>query len=280
MSSAEAYRRCPQAIFVPCHFSRYQEASRQVHAIMEAYTDCIEFLSLDEGYMDVTGSERFFGKAEDIARAIQKEVFETVGTTCSVGVGYNMLSAKLASEEKKPRGFFVIDSPAAFCALMAERPVGILYGVGAKTEARLRRLGIRTVAELANADPLRLSSLGNMAAELQNYARGIDHRQVTPNAPPKSIGKETTFPTDVTDMQILQDTLLLLSRMVSDRLLAAGTEVSHRYLEGKVRGSAECDPFPFGREYLRGRGHLSHGRGTSAATGQCPPCTLDWCFCR
>lgn len=222
MSSAEAYRRCPQAIFVPCHFSRYQEASRQVHAIMEAYTDCIEFLSLDEGYMDVTGSERFFGKAEDIALAIQKEVFQTVGTTCSVGVGYNMLSAKLASEEKKPRGFFVIDSPAAFCALMAERPVGILYGVGAKTEERLCRLGIRTVAELANADPLCLSSLGNMAADLQNYARGIDHRQVTPNAPPKSIGKETTFPTDVTDMQILQDTLLLLSRMVSDRLLAAG----------------------------------------------------------
>lgn len=132
MSSSEAYRRCPHGVFVHPHFKKYHEASEMVHRIMEKYTDCIEFLSLDEGYMDVTGSEKFFGKAEDIARSIQKQVYETVKVTCSVGVGYNMLTAKLASEEKKPRGFFVIHNQSEFMELMKDRPVGILYGVGKK----------------------------------------------------------------------------------------------------------------------------------------------------
>ncbi|MBO5364119.1 MAG: DNA polymerase IV [Clostridia bacterium] len=220
MSSAEAYRRCPTAVFVHGHFPKYIEASNQVHAIMEEYTDQIEFLSLDEGYMDVTGSERFFGSAQEIAKTIQRRVYETVGTTCSVGVGYNMLSAKLASEEKKPRGFFVIENQAEFLELMKDRPVGILYGVGQKTVERLSRMGIRTVGDLANAPEVGLSVLGKLGGELRDYARGIDHRMVTPNVPAKSIGKEVTFPADVTDRKLLEDTLLLLSRHVSDRLLA------------------------------------------------------------
>ncbi len=220
MSSSEAYRRCPHAVFVPCHFEKYTEASRKVHAIMEEYTDQIEFLSLDEGYMDVTGSETFFGSAEEIARTIQKRVFDTVGTTCSVGVGYNMLTAKLASEEKKPNGFFVIANQQEFLALMQHRPVGVLYGVGQRTAERLSRMGIRTVGDLANAPEMGLSVLGKAGTELRDYARGIDHRRVVTNAPAKSIGKEVTFPQDVTDKELLKDTLLLLSRQVSDRLLA------------------------------------------------------------
>ncbi len=220
MSSSEAYRRCPHAIFVHCHFEKYTEASQKVHAIMEEYTDQIEFLSLDEGYMDVTGSEKFFGSAEEIARTIQRRVFEAVGTTCSVGVGYNMLSAKLASEEKKPRGFFSIPNQESFFELMKKRPVGILYGVGQKTVERLSRMGIRTVEQLANAPDTTLINFGKTGPALRDYARGIDHRQVTVNAPAKSIGREVTFPTDVADKRVLLDTLLLLSRQVSDRLLA------------------------------------------------------------
>ena len=218
MSSAEAYRRCPNGIFVPCHFSKYKEASDKVHEIMLKYTDCIEFLSLDEGYMDVTGSQRFFGSAENIAKSIQEQVFKAVNVTCSVGVGYNMLSAKLASEEKKPRGFFIIDTPDKFRAIMFNRPVGILYGVGKKTAEHLNRLGIKTVGDLANTPLSRLSSFGVMAQELLNYANGIDNRNVTPNTPPKSIGKEHTFLHDISDISVLKDTLLLLSRQVSDRL--------------------------------------------------------------
>ncbi len=220
MSSSEAYRRCPHAVFVPCHFQKYTEASNQVHAIMEEYTDQIEFLSLDEGYMDVTGSETHFGSAEEIAKTIQRRVFETVRTTCSVGVGYNMLSAKLASEEKKPRGFFVIPDQESFFRLMKERPVGVLYGVGQKTADRLARMGVRTVGELASVPEQLLSVLGKTGPALRDYARGIDLRQVTPNSPAKSIGKEVTFPVDVGDSNVLKDALLLLSRQVSDRLLA------------------------------------------------------------
>ena len=220
MSSAEAYRRCPQAVFVPCHFARYKEASEQVHEIMQHYTDQIEFLSLDEGYMDVTGSERFFGSAEDIAHNIQRQVYETVHTTCSVGIGYNMLTAKLASEEKKPRGFFVIHSPEEFSLLMDSRPVSVLYGIGKKTQERLYRMGIHTIGQLAHTPVSRLQVFGHLGQELLNYAHGIDERKVTPNAPPKSIGKETTFSRDITDQSILSDTLLLLCRQVSDRLKA------------------------------------------------------------
>ena len=220
MSSQEAYRRCPHAVFVSSHFDKYIEASEQVHRIMQQYTDCIEFLSLDEGYMDVTASERFFGSAESIALSIQKQVSETVRTTCSVGVGYNMLTAKLASEEKKPQGFFVIPNQDAFLQLTSDRPVGILYGIGKKTEERLQRMGIRTVSELRRTSPARLSSFGVLGEEMLLYAKGIDHRQVTPNAPSKSIGKETTFLKDVTDLSMLKDTLLLLCRTVSDQLKA------------------------------------------------------------
>lgn len=218
MSSSEAHRRCPHAIFITPHFRKYIEASNIVHSIMAEYTDKLEFLSLDEGYMDVTGSELLFGSAEKIAKELQRRVFESVGTTCSVGVGYSMMSAKCASEEKKPNGFFVIKSPDEFFSLMKDRPVGELYGIGNKTAEKLCNMGIKTVGALASASPERLSSLGNTGLELLNHARGIDNRQVITDAPPKSIGRETTFLKDTTDREILSDTLLVLANDISYRL--------------------------------------------------------------
>lgn len=222
MSSDEAYRRCPHAVFVQPHFSKYKEASDKVHAIMAEYTDKLEFVSLDEGYMDVTGSELLFGKAEDIAPEIQRRVFETVGTTCSVGVGYSMMSAKCASEEKKPRGFFVIRTPEEFAALMRDRPVRELYGIGTKTAEKLTSMGIRTIGQLAAAPESRLRSFGNMGAEIKNHALGLDSREVVTSAPPKSIGRETTFLKDISDRGLLRDTLLLLAGDISYRLHLKG----------------------------------------------------------
>lgn len=219
MSIAEAYRRCPNGVYVRPHFEKYQEASEQVRAIMREYTDLTEFVSLDEGYMDVTGSEFLFGSAEQIALEVKQRVFETVGTTCSVGVGYSLMSAKLSSEEKKPDGFFVIHTPKEFKQLVYHRPVGVIYGIGKKTEARLNSFGIFQVSDLLQAPPSKLERLGSrMARELLLAAEGIDDRGVEPDAQAKSIGKETTFQTDISDMEILRETLRLLSRQVSSRL--------------------------------------------------------------
>lgn len=222
MSTAEAYRRCPKAIFIKPHFKKYIEASDKVHSIMADYTDKIEFVSLDEGYMDVTGSELIFGSAENIAKEIQKRVYETVGVTCSVGVGYSMMSAKCASEEKKPNGFYVIDSQEAFFELMKDRPVGELYGIGAKTAEKLTKMGIKTVGQLAVTSAKRLVSLGTMGADIVNHAKGIDNREVVAGALPKSIGREVTFLKDTLDRELLCDTLLLLSNDVSYRLFRRG----------------------------------------------------------
>lgn len=222
MSSAEAQRRCPNAVFIEPHFKKYTEASEQVHSIMKEYTDQVEFVSLDEGYMDVTGSELLFGSAEKIALELQKRVFETVGTTCSVGVGYSMMSAKCASEEKKPNGFFIIEKPEKFFELMKDRPVAALYGIGAKTAERLSSMGIKTVGQLAEVSPDRLISFGVMGIEIINHAKGIDNREVVADAPPKSIGRETTFLKDTIDREALCDTLLLLANDVSYRLFRRG----------------------------------------------------------
>ncbi len=218
MSSQEAYRRCPHGIFIPGHYEKYKEASKIVHSIMSEYTDLVEFLSLDEGYMDVTGSRLLFGDAEDIAKEIQRRVYESVGTTCSVGVGYCMMAAKYASEEKKPNGFFVISSPEEFINLTKDRPVGELYGVGKKTAEKLISMGIKTIGQLSAVPDSRLIRFGNIGTEIRNFARGIDLREVTPNSAPKSIGKETTFQKDTLDKELLRDTLLLLSNNVSFRL--------------------------------------------------------------
>lgn len=222
MSSAEAYRRCPSAVFITPHFSKYKEASDIVHSIMSQYTDKIEFVSLDEGYMDVTGSELLFGSAEKIALEIKQLVFEAVNVTCSVGVGYSMMSAKCASEEKKPNGYFSIPTPEAFCELMHSRPVRELYGIGSKTAEKLSLSGIKTIGQLAGTSPDRLNSFGPSVNELILHAKGIDIREVTPNSDPKSIGRETTFLKDTDDKELLLDTLVLLAEDISYRLNLKG----------------------------------------------------------
>ncbi len=222
MSSTEAYRRCPHAVFVKSNFKKYEEASKQVHALMSQYTDKIEFVSLDEGYMDVTGSELLFGSAENIARELQQKVFETVGTTCSVGVGYSMMSAKCASEEKKPRGFFVIKNPDEFRKLTHNRNVKELHGIGSKTAEKLINMGIKTIGQLAECSPDRLASFGIIGEEIRKHAMGIDDREVVADAAQKSIGRETTLSKDTFDKNLLQNSLVLLADDISYRLYLKG----------------------------------------------------------
>jgi DNA polymerase-4/DNA polymerase IV (DinB-like DNA polymerase) len=217
MNIKEAYRRCPHGIYMHGDMRKYARVSEEVHNIMLRYTDCIEFVALDEGYMDVTASLRIFGSGEKIGRQLKKEVFEKVGVTCSVGVSYCMMGAKLASEEDKPDGFFVIPDRESLVKLIHKRPVGVISGIGLKTAEKLKSMGIVTVEDLLNTSSRQLDSLGVLGREMLKMASGNDDRQVVADNTAKSIGREHTFQTNITDISVLEDTLLLLAGDVSFR---------------------------------------------------------------
>ncbi len=224
MNIKEAYRRCPHGIYMHGNMSKYAEASARIHEIMLKYTDIIEFVALDEGYMDVTSSLRIFGSAENIGKQLKREIYDAVGVTCSVGISYSMMGAKLASEEKKPDGFFVIPNREALVDLIRERPVGVISGIGSKTAERLKRMGIVTVQDLLNTPEENLKCFGVAGAEIKRLAEGRDSRQVVAEAAAKSIGREHTFQNDITDTKALKDVLLLLSRDVSIRAKRNGMQ--------------------------------------------------------
>ncbi len=217
-SIKEAYRLCPDGIYMHGHYHRYQEISDMVHEILESYTDQIEYVSLDEGYLDITASLNLFGSAETIGREIKKRVFETTGLTCSVGIGYNKMTAKLASEEKKPDGFFVIPDEAFFMEYFKLRPVRLLPGVGGKGAAFLHEYHIDTVQDLLTWSlPSLTSLLGETGKHLYNAARGkgSDHVMYLGEGERKSYGKEVTYQQDMTDLPEMISTLKLLARDVS-----------------------------------------------------------------
>jgi DNA polymerase-4/DNA polymerase IV (DinB-like DNA polymerase) len=215
MSIKEAYRRCPHGIYMHPDGRKYAEVSRQIHKIWSDYTDIVEYISLDEGFLDVTGLEHLFGGAAAIGHEIKRRTKEEIGLTCSVGVGYSMMSAKLASEEKKPDGFFEILTPADLRKLIIDRNVRIIYGVGAKTAEELARVGITTVRGIYENSEGVISLLGNHGKQIVDLAEGIDPRKVTADADTKSIGTEHTFQQDITDFDYLKDVLLLTAEKLS-----------------------------------------------------------------
>ena len=217
MNIKEAYRRCPHGIFMHGDMSKYAKASNEIHKVMLKYTDQIEFVALDEGYMDVTGSLRIFGSAEEIGRRLKQEIYDAVGVTCSVGISYSMMGAKLASEEKKPDGFFIISDKESLVELIKDRPVRVISGIGEKTADKLNAMGIVTVQNLLDTPDENLRVLGANGIAMKRLAEGNDTRQVIAEAPAKSIGREHTFQTNITDVKILKDALLLLARDVSLR---------------------------------------------------------------
>jgi DNA polymerase-4/DNA polymerase IV (DinB-like DNA polymerase) len=229
MSIKEAYRRCPHGIYMHPDGHKYAEASRQIHEIWDCYTDLAEYISLDEGFLDVTGSVKLFAGssgdngAEKIGREIKRRVKDETGLTCSVGIGYSMMSAKLASEEKKPNGFFQILTPAALRELIIDRSVRIIYGVGPQTEAELQKIGIFTVRDIYNNRDSVIRFLGNQGQHIIDLADGIDHRVIAAPAKSQSFGKEITFQQDITDREYLKDVLRLIARELSFQIRLDGT---------------------------------------------------------
>src|SRR4051794_9182748 len=197
MPSVTARRKCPEIIFVRPRFEVYRAVSAQIRAIFADYTPLIEPLSLDEAYLDVTENLKGIGSATRIAEAIRARIRAEAGLTASAGVSYNKFLAKLASDQNKPDGLFVI-TPAEGPAFVEALPIGRFHGVGPATAAKMHRLGIRTGADL-RAQPLSVLErhFGKAGQHFHAIARGIDHRPVCPDRIRKSIGAENTFARDL-----------------------------------------------------------------------------------
>ena len=218
MSIKEAARLCPDGIYMRPNMEKYQVVSAQIHEIWADYTNVCEYLSLDEGFLDVTMTAHAFGGAAAIAHEIRARTEAQTGVTCSVGVGYSMMSAKLASEEKKPNGFFEIPDAAALRELIMERSVRVIYGVGAKTAEKLARHGIITVRDIYENPSGVIATLGNYGAQIVELAQGTDRRRVQVEAPMKSLGKEHTLQEDTMDWAYLNDMLLVIAERLGFEL--------------------------------------------------------------
>ncbi len=221
MPMAEALRRCPLAIVVPPRRERYQEASEQVFAIFARYTPLVEGLSIDEAFLDVTGSRSLFGDGEAIARAIKADVKRETGLTASAGVAPCKFAAKIASDMDKPDGLTLAGDDVA--AFLAPLPVERMWGVGPKTAPQLRRLGYATLGDLARAEPATLArAIGSWGGEIVKLARGDDDRPVIPDREAKSISAESTYDVDLVGRDAVARTLLAHASRVAERLTAEG----------------------------------------------------------
>jgi DNA polymerase IV len=222
MSLTEAGRRCPDGVFLPVDGRRYQQASRDVMGVLRRYTPQCEPISIDEAFLDVTGSAALFGDGPTIAVRIKSAVRDEVGLTASVGVATNKLVAKIASDLRKPDGLVVVPAgeEATFLAPLA---IGRLWGVGAKTAAALTDYGVRSIGDLAAvpADVME-RRFGKHGVSLAERARGIDADPVHDGDPAKSVGHEHTFDVDTTDPEVIERTLLAMADGVGGRLRSAG----------------------------------------------------------
>jgi DNA polymerase IV len=218
MPSSQAYRLCPQAVFVRPRFDMYRQVSQQVQEIFREFTEVYEPLSLDEAFLDITGSKRWSGSATLIAREIKTRIRLRTGLTASAGVSYNKFLAKIASGMDKPDGLFVI-TPGQGEEFIARLPVGKFFGVGKATETRMHSLGIFTGEDLKlRSEEELVRHFGKTGHFFYNIARGIDERPVVAERARKSLSKETTFEEDLRDPGLMLEHLLRLSEQVSAAL--------------------------------------------------------------
>ncbi len=218
MPAVTAKRLCPHGIFLPARIDYYAEVSSQIQEIFERFTPLVEPLSLDEAFLDVTGSEQLFGSAVEIGRRIKQAVRNETRLVVSVGVAPNKFLAKIASDFRKPDGFVVV-RPEQIREFLDPLPVERLWGVGRQGSKVFERLGIRTIGQLRQwpVDTL-TSHFGVQGEQLWRLAHGLDDRAVVPEREAKSISHETTFAQDIDDQEVLRAWLLGLTEQVAWRL--------------------------------------------------------------
>ena len=219
MPVGRAKRMAPHAFFVTPDHSRYSEVSAKVMTIFDSFTPLVEPISLDEAFLDVTGARKLLGTGREIAIEIRRQVEESEGITCSVGIAPSKFIAKLASGHCKPNGILEI-APDRILNFLHPLPVNAIWGVGPKTAETLERLGLRTVADIANLPRATLiRALGQASgSSLYELAWGRDYRDVTPNEPDKSISAAETFAQDLDDPEEILREFLRLTEKAAARL--------------------------------------------------------------
>ena len=223
MPMFKALKACPDAVVIKPNIDKYRTVGRQVRALMLELTPLVEPVSIDEAFLDLSGTERLHhGSPAATLLRFARRVEAEVGITVSVGLSYNKFLAKLASDLDKPRGFAVIGKAEA-PTFLAEKPVGLIPGVGAAAQARLAKAGITLMRHLPEAEPDRLfRALGREGQRLRRLAMGNDDRRVTPEHDTKSVSAETTFDTDLRAFEDLEPVLWRLTERLALRLKRAG----------------------------------------------------------
>ncbi|WP_031434055.1 DNA polymerase IV [Methylomarinum vadi] len=227
MPSSQAYRLCPQALFIKPRFEAYKEASTIIRRIFSDYTELFEPLSLDEAYLDVSAVKRCQGSATLVARAIKHDIKHQTDLTASAGISYNKFLAKIASDMDKPDGLYVI-TPEQGPMFVEQLPIGKFPGIGQATEKKMHALGIKNGKDLKTLPlSMLIQHFGKAGQHYFNIARGIDNRPVNNRRPSKSVGIEMTYQQDLDDRNlILQQLLALLDkalRKLNDKRLTAHT---------------------------------------------------------
>ena len=223
MPMFKALKLCPEAVVIKPDMEKYVRVGRQVRQAMRDLTPLVEPLSIDEAFLDLTGTDRLHGAvpAKVLAR-FARQVEREIGITVSVGLSYNKFLAKIASDLDKPRGFAAIGRAEAL-DFLGGRPVSLIWGVGRAMQAALERDGLRLIADLRRIEESELMRrYGAMGLRLARLSRGLDDRRVSPDAETKSISAETTFDTDIRDARMLEKTLFRLCEKVSARAKAQG----------------------------------------------------------
>jgi DNA polymerase IV (DinB-like DNA polymerase) len=217
---SRAWKLCPEAIYLPPNFPLYIKVSKEIMEIAQRYADKFEQWGIDEAFLDVSARVKDYAEAEALAKQLKREIKEKLHLTCSVGIGPNKLIAKIASDYHKPDGLTLVkqDEEEAF---LAPLPVRRLLWVGRKTEAKLKKLGINTIGDLARYDPTVLAeAFGVMGTQMHLMARGIDRSEVEARTEVKSISHETTFEEDTDDAEAVLKALDQLAAEVAKETVA------------------------------------------------------------
>ncbi|MFO7896135.1 MAG: DNA polymerase IV [Candidatus Cloacimonadales bacterium] len=219
MPSAMAVKLCPHAIFVSSNFAAYNQVAEIVRDIFYEYTDLVQPVSIDEAYLDVTVNKQDIASATQIAAEIRQKIYQRTQLTASAGVSYNKFLAKTASDLDKPDGLVVI-RPGQAAKILDKLPIGKFHGVGKVTEKKMKRLGINCGADLKQYSLAELlKHFGKVGSYYFNIVRGIDDREVTTSSTRKSLGKETTFAQDISEIEEMCDVLDKIAARLHPKLI-------------------------------------------------------------